>query len=107
MLDAPVLQIQVRPGDRHEVTLGLAGELDLSTCPELRARVEQLEPMVRHVTLDLTDLAFIDSTGIALLLGFDRSFRTDLRQFTIQCPPGPVRRVLQISGADSRLTILS
>ena len=107
MPDSPVLQIEVRPGDAHQVTLALSGELDLSTCPTLRACVDQLEAMVRHITLDLTDLAFIDSTGVALLFGLERTFGSELRQLTVRCPPGHVRRVLQMSGADSRMTIVT
>jgi anti-anti-sigma factor len=106
MLDSPVLQVDVRPGAPHQATLALSGELDLSTCPTLRACVEQLDPAFRQVTLDLTGLAFIDSTGIALLLGLERSFNAGLRQLVVRCPPGHVRRVLAMSGADSRLTLV-
>ena len=107
MLESPVLQIEVQSGDARAVTLALSGELDLSTCPTLRACVEQLGTMVRHITLDLTDLRFIDSTGIALLLGFERTLGSELKQLTVRCPPGPVRRVLQMSGADTRLTVIA
>jgi anti-anti-sigma factor len=106
MLDSPVLQVDVRPGAPHQATIVLSGELDLSTCPKLRACVEELDPVYRQVTLDLSDLAFIDSTGIALLLGLERSFDTGLRQLIVRCPPGHVRRVLAMSGADSRLTLV-
>ena len=106
MSDTPVLEVEVRPGEDRQVTLALAGELDLSTCPTLRAVVDQLEPGIRQVTLDLGALDFIDSTGIALLLGMERTFGADLRQLTVRCPPGAVRRVISMSGADTRMTVI-
>lgn len=105
MSETPVLEVEVRPGDGHQVTVALVGELDLSTCPTLRTVVEQLDPSHKQVLLDLSELEFIDSTGIAMLLGFERSFGNDLRQLTVRCPPGPVRRVIAMSGADTRLTV--
>lgn len=105
-MDAAALAIEVRPNNDHEVELVLSGELDLSTASTLRTCVEDLADGVRAVTMDLADLAFIDSTGIALLLSFQRSFDNDLRRLTVRCPQGPVRRVLRVSGVEERLAIV-
>lgn len=105
-MDTPALEIEVRPRDEHDVEVVLSGELDLSTAPTLRACVEGLDNGYRQVLIDLRDLRFLDSTGVALLLSFQRSFGPEFRQLTVRCPPGPVRRVLQVSGVEGRLAIV-
>ena len=105
-METPALEIEVRPTDEHDIEVVLSGELDLSTAPSLRACVEGLGNGYRQVLIDLGDLHFLDSTGVALLLSFQRSFGPEFRQLTVRCPPGPVRRVLQVSGVESRLAIV-
>ncbi len=100
------LEVDVRPGGEHDVDLLLKGELDLSTAPILRTCVEDLGDRPRQVTIDLSGLTFLDSTGIALLLSFQRTFSTELRRLIVRCPPGPVRRVLQVSGVEGRLAVV-
>ena len=50
-------------------TLSLVGELDLVTAPELQATINRLcKDGAREIVLDLHELAFIDSTGLRVLL---------------------------------------
>jgi anti-anti-sigma factor len=48
--------------------LTLVGELDLGSAPTLERRIARLRAMDRAVRLDLSQLAFIDSTGLHLLI---------------------------------------
>jgi anti-anti-sigma factor len=105
-VDAAALAIELRTTNEHEVQLLLSGELDLSTAATLRTCVEDLPDGVRSVTMDLSELAFIDSTGIAMLLSFQRSFDNDFRRLTVRCPQGTVRRVLRVSGVEERLAVV-
>ncbi|TMM03436.1 MAG: STAS domain-containing protein, partial [Actinobacteria bacterium] len=54
-----------RDGDRLLVTV--AGELDLTTAPDLEELLLASAPYV-DLELDLAELAFIDSSGLRLLL---------------------------------------
>lgn len=56
---------ELREGD--VVRLKLAGELDLATAPMLQERLKPLRGEELKVRLDLSELEFIDSTGIRLL----------------------------------------
>jgi anti-sigma B factor antagonist len=56
-----------RLGD--QLRLGLSGELDLASADELDEAIQVAEEgPARAIVLDLTDLQFIDSTGLQVLL---------------------------------------
>ena len=55
---------------RDVVRVAVEGELDLATVPVLAEHLE--DPSAREVVLDLRALTFLDSSGIALLLGVAR-----------------------------------
>jgi anti-sigma B factor antagonist len=84
--------------------IAVSGELDIATTPELADAVENaLIAAVRDLTIDLCSTTFIDSSGINVLLQAARG----TPRLTVVCAPGPVRRVLDISGAASVLTLQS
>ena len=77
----------------------LAGDLDLSTVPALRARVEALRgDGSARIVLDLAELEFIDSTGLRLILALHGEAAQD--GFTLALVPGgdAVQRVFDITG---------
>ena len=48
--------------------------------------------------IDLSDLDFIDSTGLHVLLRARGLLGREDRQLAVVCPHGPVRRVFELSG---------
>lgn len=63
----PNFQIRETRIDGH-VRLSLTGELDFGTVPMLEDRLTRLRAKRSPVSLDLSELEFIDSTGIRLLI---------------------------------------
>src|SRR5215211_7610380 len=56
-----------REGD--SVTVAVAGELDLSTADKLDAAIRDAEETeIGRIVVDLSDLTFLDSTGLQVLL---------------------------------------
>ena len=89
------------------VHLRLAGELDISTAPKVEdelARVEPNRPEV--IVLDLSDLAFMDSTGLRLLIAADTRARQQSRRLVIVKGPEAVQRVFRITRLEERLEIV-
>ena len=80
-------------------TLHVAGEIDLSTSQALRERVDEAL-RAGSVTLDMTGVEFIDSTGINVLLQATAELNGQ----------GPIRivasrqvaRIFEITGLDAR-----
>jgi anti-anti-sigma factor len=73
------------------------GEIDLSTAPELGGALEATPPASRHVVVDLTEVSFIDSSGINVLLTGQRRLAESGAGFRVVAPPGPVRRVFELT----------
>jgi len=88
------------------VVLRLRGELDLHTVAQLRLSLaEALESGAGAVVVDLGDVTFIDSTGLAALLNALRRLTRAGRRLVLACEDGPVLRVLRLTRLDSTFAI--
>jgi anti-sigma B factor antagonist len=93
-------------GDAEPTTLEVAGEVDVATSPRLAARVRALlDDTTGPMIVDLTDVTFMDSTGLSLLLTLHRDAQAARRPLAIVCPEGPVRLLLAVSGVESELPL--
>lgn len=91
--------------------LGIRGELDLDSAPTLEKEIESIDPeQVSGLVIDLSDCGFIDSTGVALLVRawkrFDLVAAAGGRgRVVLCCPSTQVRRVLEITGLESSISV--
>ena len=82
--------------------LSLIGELDIAVADDLATRLHQLHEQGLEVRLDLTQLEFIDSTGIRELICALDSSRRDGSRLTIGTDTTrAVRRVVDLVGVGS------
>lgn len=85
------------------VTVRLIGDIDLAAQDEVLAVLEPATCRAAHagedLVVDLGDVTFLDSTGIALLVRARRQL-PDGVALVLARPPEQVRRVLEISGLD-------
>ena len=89
------------------VIVRLSGELDISSAPKVEdelARVEPDRPEV--IVLDLRNLAFMDSTGLRLLIAADTRAREQQRRLQIVKGPETVQRVFRITRLEERLELV-
>jgi anti-anti-sigma factor len=78
----------------------LQGELDLAsahTMEERLAAIEEQQPA--RVVIDLGGLAFIDSSGLRVLLLADSRARERGFELVLAPGPEPVQRVFEMTGA--------
>lgn len=82
------------------------GAIDLSTSRELASQLGELsgEQGVAMV-LDLTQVTFMDSIGLGVILKAAGRFRRQEKRFLIVVPQGAVHRLLELSGLSDRLQI--
>ena len=75
------------------------GEVDLAVAPQLESALEDaILESVGAFVIDLSDLDFIESTGLQLLLRARGLLGREDRALAVVCPHGPVRRVFELSG---------
>jgi anti-sigma B factor antagonist len=90
----------VADGDR--LRLILSGAIDVSVAAEIAALAEAaVAGHTGDVVVDLTDVSFIDSSGVGALVGLNNSL-ADRGLGTLHVRPGPpnVMRVLHLVGLD-------
>jgi anti-anti-sigma factor len=89
------------------VHVALKGELDLSTVGKVQdelSRVEASSPAI--VVLDLSNLTFLDSTGLRCLVTADERAREAGRRVVIVRGPEAVQRVFSITRLEDRLEMV-
>jgi anti-anti-sigma factor len=93
--------------DGSTVVLRLHGELDLATAEQLRRRIRTVlaEHDPHRLLLDLAELTFADSSGLAVLVWAHKRLASRDRQLRLHHPHRQIRRILHITGLDTRLHI--
>lgn len=97
--------------DTHEengtIRVALVGELDISSAPRVEEEIERLEAAKPAVlVLDLRGLAFMDSTGLRLIVGADARAREQGRRLVIVRGPDVVQRIFNVTRLDERLEMV-
>lgn len=85
--------------ERGDVVVArLTGELDIAGAGRTGERITDAVPTSAvGLVVDLTDLEFMDSSGIAMLFALARNLGSRRQRLTVAAPPGgPVSRVLEI-----------
>ena len=93
--------------DHDTARVQALGELDLDAVPRLRAEVDALRAVgVRRIILDLSELDFIDSSGLRGILQYDAEARQD--GFSLDLIPGSpaIQRVFELTDTLSRLSFM-
>ncbi len=89
------------------VHVRMRGDLDISTAPRLEEELRRLEAQSpRTIVLHLENLAFMDSTGLRLLITTDARAREESRRFVLVRGNKMIQRVLRITRLDERLEIV-
>jgi anti-sigma B factor antagonist len=96
--------------DRRELggrtsVISVAGELDLSTAPQLKwLLMDALEEGRNVLFVDLSQTTFMDSTALGVLVGVNRSLGVG-GKLTLVCDETSLLRVFELSGMDGVFTI--
>lgn len=87
------------------VTLG--GEFDLAGIEQFDLAISKLEANEpQTLVIDLSELAFMDSSGLRALVMADHRARLAGRRLAIVPGPPSVRRVFEITQLDERLDLI-
>ena|SRR5437763_16991468 len=107
-LTTPLLRVTRVPNDRGPA-LALDGELDLATTPILMESLQACEHDDETVVaLDLTDLRFLDASGLkAVLNAHRRAIRRGERGLTLVNPSRDIRRLLELTAIDLTVEVVN
>lgn len=93
------MEISSRTEDPFEV-IALAGEVDLKSSPELREELLSRLKKGRDVLIDLSQVTYIDSSGIASLVEGYQVAKGQKQRFGLVGVSESARQVLQLARLD-------
>jgi anti-anti-sigma factor len=89
------LRLRVEQTGQSSPVLRVGGEVDIATAPELNKCLDELDG---NVVVDLTDVTFLDSSGIRVLVVARKQLVREGGSLTLRNPNDLVSRTLEIMG---------
>lgn len=90
-----------------KVRLALTGELDIAGAARVEQELERIErELPATIVLDLRQLAFMDSTGLRVIVAADSRAREQSRRLVIVRGSDTVQRIIEMTRLDERLEIV-
>lgn len=94
-------------GGQRAVVVQVVGEVDVYTAPRLKDKLLQVErDDVHQVVVDLSQVGFIDSVGLGVLIGALRRARAGGGTLVLAAPNTRIRRILDITGLSSAFIVV-
>ena len=82
----------------------LVGEVDISNAHYFKKQLETaLNEKKQNITIDLSELTYIDSTGLGVIIGVYGTIKKDGLSIKVMNPRENVKKLLNISGLDKIL----
>jgi anti-anti-sigma factor len=96
------MEIEIEERTLRVVILAVSGRIDAFTAPSLREQAEQLAAdAIRHIVCDLSNVAFMDSAGLAVLVSLMKRCRQARGDVRLVWPSAETaRRILQLTKFD-------
>jgi len=103
----PTFELSVDAVDERTAVVTVRGEIHLATAPEFSERLnEVIAAGNTGVVVDLTEVGFIDSTGLSVLLNGLRRITRAGGSLVLVCTNPTVLRLFQVTKMDTTFTIL-
>ncbi len=91
----------------NELTVTVGGEIDHHSARKARARIDELFYYYRpkKILLDLSEITFMDSSGLGLILGRFTLARELGGELIIKDPSDNVKKILDLAGTSRLIKI--
>jgi anti-sigma B factor antagonist len=94
-----LITIDVQTADDGTQIFVLHGSLDIATTPAVRAALLDAADRGQHeIVIDVTDLEFLDSTGLGALIGAHKRAKDNGGSVQLVVAEGQILRLLRITG---------
>ena len=102
MGEAPAIRVGRGQG---YATVTAAGEIDIATVAQLRERLFELAASGRPLVVDLDQVSFIDSAGLAALVGAARRAAAHGASLHVICARPQTRQLFRLTGLDRQIPL--
>jgi anti-anti-sigma factor len=103
VLDEATFTVAEDAGNGGERVIRLHGELDIDAAPDLERALLRSRPAGQRVVLDLSELQFMDSTGLRVLLRARAAAEEGHWEIFLRDVPSNIRRLFDMTGVHEAL----
>jgi len=97
-----ILETEIRKGEPQHALVIVAGELDTSNVAQLYEELADLtREGVRHIAINLSELEFVDSTGLSALIAVHKRAEAMGGELILLSPNRDIRRLFEVTGIDT------
>jgi len=101
-----MFELNTESNDGKNVVISVKGEIDIYSAPDFKERLYQsINDVQQNIILDFSDLSYIDSMGLGILVGALKRVKEKDRNITIKNPKSTVRKLFRITGLDKAFII--
>lgn len=104
--ESPGFRCTLRQSGGDAAWVGVTGELDIATAPQLEQTLRKAQLHARRVVLDLGELTFIDCAGIRVVVAASNHGRRAGAHLVLVRGPTQVDRMFTLTGASDALEIV-
>lgn len=96
-----MFKLNVESIDDRNLVISLEGEIDIYTAPDFKDElINHIDGVERELILECSDLTYIDSTGLGILVGALKRIKEHNHNIVIRKPKSTVRKLFKITGLD-------
>lgn len=101
MEDRPQFSVELVRTGNDAAIISLKGEVDIYSAPQFKeALVKGIDEGARRIIVDLTEVSFIDSTALGVLVSGAKRVRPQNGGLDIVCADENITRIFEITGLD-------
>ncbi len=78
----------------------IVGEVDIATAKAFENAIMELLETEDLIVLDMTDMEYIDSTGIGILMNLKKNILNDNQNVVLYRPKRSILKLFQLTGID-------
>jgi len=102
------LKLETRSVAKGASIIDIEGEIDVYTAPQLKQQMlDLLDKGATHIVVNLSEVEYLDSTALGVLIGGLKRLRERNGALDIICPNPRIRRIFEITGLDKIFDIYS
>ena len=100
------MSLSISTETKGETTVvNVGGELDVYTAPRLKETLEQALPEVERLVLDLSEVHFLDSTALGVLVGAQQLSEDKESELRLVVDDPFVLKIFRIAGFEEMFSI--
>lgn len=101
MEERPQFNVELIAAGDETTVVALRGEVDIYSAPQFKETILQsIDAGATHIVVDLTEVSFIDSTALGVLVSGAKRVRPQNGSLDIVCQDENISRIFEITGLD-------